>query len=100
MPPSPRKTRFRPPNPWAWARCTSARCATAPKKWRPSYSLPAQAAGLETYDTAMSAFYASQGKKVHGTWSNHSAKRVRDAAALSGRDRLVEALHRRGFELK
>jgi len=65
-----------------------------------TYSLPAQAAGLETYDTAMSAFYASQGKKVHGTWSNHSAKRVRDAAALSGRDRLVEALHRRGFELK
>ena len=65
-----------------------------------TYSLPAQAAGLESYDTAMSAFYASQGMKVRGTWSNHSAKRVRDAAALSGRDRLVEALHRRGFELK
>ena len=65
-----------------------------------TYSLPAQAAGLETYDTVMSDFYASQGMKVRGTWSNHSAKRVRDTAALSGRDRLVEALHQRGFKLK
>ena len=65
-----------------------------------TYSLPAQAAGLESYDTAMSAFYASQDMKVRGTWSNHSAKRVRDTAALSGRDRLVEALHNRGFKLK
>jgi hypothetical protein len=38
--------------------------------------------------------------KVRGTWSNHSAKRVRDAAALMGRDRLVEALQRMGFGLK
>ncbi len=65
-----------------------------------TYSLPAQAAGLAEYDGAMAAFYASQGMKVRGTWSNHSAKRIRDAAALTGRDRLVEALNARGFPLK
>jgi nitroreductase len=49
-----------------------------------TYSLPAQQPGLAEYDSAMSAFYASQGMKVRGTWSHHSAKRIRDAAALSG----------------
>lgn len=48
----------------------------------------------------MSAFYAAQGMKVRGTWSNHSAKRVHDTDALSGRDQLVNALHRLGFPLK
>ena len=65
-----------------------------------TYSLAAQDAGLADYDTAMSAFYASQGMKVHGSWSNHSARRVRNTAALTGRDRLVEALRNRGFLLK
>ncbi|MBS0357482.1 MAG: NADPH-dependent oxidoreductase [Proteobacteria bacterium] len=65
-----------------------------------TYSLPAQQAGLEYYDSAMSAFYTSQGMKVRGTWSNHSTKRVRDAGSLSGRDRLVEALNTLGFALK
>lgn len=67
---------------------------------RETYSLPAQTAGLEQYDTAMSAFYAGQGMKVRGTWSNHSAKRIRDTQALSGRDRLMEALNGLGFPLK
>ena len=65
-----------------------------------SYSLPAQQAGLAEYDHAMSAFYASQGMKVRGTWSNHSAKRIRDATALTGRHRLVDALEALGFPLK
>jgi nitroreductase len=65
-----------------------------------TYSLPVQDGGLEHYDSAMSRFYASQGMKVHGSWSDHSAKRVRDAAALTGRDRLVEALNALGFPLK
>ena len=58
--------------------------------------------GLQSdkYDIAMSAFYTSQGMKVRGNWSNHSAKRVRDAASLSGRDRLVEALRALGFGLR
>ena len=65
-----------------------------------AYSRPAQQPGLAEYDGAMSAFYASQGMKVRGSWSNHSAKRVRDAASLSGRDRLVEALRALGFGLR
>ena len=65
-----------------------------------TYSLPTQTAGLTEYDTAMSTFYTSQGMKVRGTWSNHSAKRVRDTQALSGRDRLMEALNGLGFPLK
>lgn len=64
-----------------------------------SYSLPAQQAGLNAYDAAMAQFYASQGMKVRGTWSHHSAKRVRDGAALTGRDQLVAALKARGFAL-
>jgi len=38
--------------------------------------------------------------KVRGTWSHHSAKRIRDADSLSGRDRLVEALRKLGFGLR
>ncbi len=64
------------------------------------YSRSAQAPGLDAYDAAMRAFYEAQHMKVRGTWSNHSAKRVRDAAALMGRDQLVDALKRMGFELK
>ena len=41
----------------------------------------------------------TQQMKVRGTWSNHSAKRIRDAAALTGRDRLVEALQALGCPL-
>ena len=57
-------------------------------------------AALDAYDQAMAAFYAAQGMKVRGTWSNHSAKRIRDAASLTGRDRLAEALHSLGFPLR
>jgi nitroreductase len=65
-----------------------------------TYCLEAQDAGIARYDAAMAAFYESQQMKVHGTWALHSAKRVAGPETLSGRDRLVEALHKRGFELK
>ncbi|MDR2031825.1 MAG: nitroreductase family protein [Azoarcus sp.] len=64
------------------------------------YSLDAQEAGIEAYNAAMARFYARQGMDVHGTWAVHSSKRVANAAALSGRDRLAEALRERGFALK
>ncbi|MDD3352498.1 NADPH-dependent oxidoreductase [Zoogloea sp.] len=64
------------------------------------YALPPQQAGLARYDQAMAAFYESQQMKVRGTWSRHTARRIRDAAALTGRDRLVEALGKRGFKLR
>jgi hypothetical protein len=37
---------------------------------------------------------------VRGTWAVHSAKRIAGPESLSGRDRLVEALHALGFKLK
>ncbi|AWI79836.1 NADPH-dependent oxidoreductase [Parazoarcus communis] len=64
------------------------------------YSLPAQAPGIEAYNAAMASFYEEQKMNVHGTWAIHSAKRIAGPETLSGRDHLVEALHKRGFELK
>ncbi|QID17999.1 NADPH-dependent oxidoreductase [Nitrogeniibacter mangrovi] len=67
---------------------------------RERYSLPAQAEGIERYNTAMAEFYAAQQMNVHGTWAVHSSKRIAGPETLSGRDRLVEALAARGFALK
>lgn len=65
-----------------------------------TYSLPAQAVGIEAYNQAMADFYTSQDMKVHGSWAVHCAKRVAGPGSLSGRDRLVEALHGLGFALR
>lgn len=65
-----------------------------------SYSLAAQDAGIEAYNVAMARFYEEQQMNVHGTWAVHSAKRIAGPETLSGRDRLVDALHKRGFPLK
>lgn len=64
------------------------------------YALEAQDAGIEAYNATMARFYDEQQMNVHGTWSVHSAKRIAGPQTLSGRDRLVEALHNRGFKLK
>ena len=64
------------------------------------YALEAQDAGIEAYNAAMARFYEEQQMNVHGTWSVHSAKRIAGPESLSGRDRLVEALHALGFKLK
>lgn len=56
--------------------------------------------GIDTYNQVMAHFYEAQNMNVHGTWAVHSAKRIADAASLTGRDRLVEALHALGFQLK
>lgn len=64
------------------------------------YSSSAQEAGIAAYNQAMADFYASQGMKVHGSWSVHCAKRVAGPESLSGRDRLVDILHSLGFALK
>ncbi len=55
---------------------------------------------IEAYNSIMTQFYEEQNMKVHGNWSEHSAKRVASADSLSGRDRLREQLNERGFELK
>ena len=59
-----------------------------------------QQAGIEAYNQAMARFYQQQDMQVHGSLAVHSAKRVAGPEALSGRERLVEMLHLRGFELK
>ncbi len=64
------------------------------------YSLSAQDEGIASYNAAMADFYAAQQMKVRGTWADHSAKRIAGPHTLSGRDRLVDALHARGFKLK
>jgi nitroreductase len=55
---------------------------------------------LEAYNRTMADFYASQNMAVRGTWAVHSSKRIASAEALTGRDRLVEALRNLGFGLR
>lgn len=66
---------------------------------RERYDVTAGAAGLERYERTMAAFYKSQGIESEG-WIARSLKRVGTPAALTGRDRLREALSRLGFPLK
>jgi len=47
----------------------------------------------------MKAFYASQNMN-NPVWSEHSRERLRDGGSLRGRDRLTQALHGLGFELR
>ena len=64
------------------------------------YRQDVQDAGIEAYNQAMAHFYDEQKMNVRGTWAVHSAKRIAGPESLSGRDRLVEALHALGFKLK
>ncbi len=64
------------------------------------YSAEAQQAGIAAYNAAMAEFYSAQQMNVRGTWAVHSTKRVAGPQTLSGRDRLVDALKARGFQLK
>ena len=63
------------------------------------YSLAAQAPAIRDYDATLAAFYAAQGMNP-ADWSSVAARRVRSASALTGRDRLVEALHNLGFKIR
>ena len=67
---------------------------------RERYDLDAQFEAIERYNAAMVRFYADQKMDVKGTWAVHSSKRIAGPETLSGRDRLVEALRNRGFDLK
>jgi hypothetical protein len=63
------------------------------------YQLTAQTEPIAHYDEAMTRFYRANGMKATG-WKRHSAQRVAGPEALSGRDRLREALKALGFNLK
>lgn len=54
----------------------------------------------ETYVAVMSDFYRAQQMETRGDWVEHSLHRVRGPEALQGREHLVEALRRRGFEAR
>ncbi len=54
----------------------------------------------QSYNTIMDDFYRNQGMVHSGSWDLHSLHRMRGAEALAGRDRLVQALHNLGFELR
>ncbi|NJM08883.1 NADPH-dependent oxidoreductase [Candidatus Gracilibacteria bacterium] len=64
------------------------------------YTLATQPAQIELYNDVMAAFYARGQMKTHGTWAEHSARRVAGPQSLSGRDRLRAALTLLGFPLK
>jgi nitroreductase len=60
---------------------------------------PATADDIARYDAALQDFFGAQGQS-HPAWTAQTADRLRDAAALKGRHRLVEALRGQGFELR
>jgi nitroreductase len=66
---------------------------------REGYELAAQDASVQQYDRVMADFYASQGLP-QSEWSQHSVRRVLTPTALHGREDLVSALKRLGFDLR
>ncbi|GGP27167.1 NADPH-dependent oxidoreductase [Silvimonas amylolytica] len=62
------------------------------------YESAPEAAAIASYDEVLKAFYASQGLPPV-PWSQHVLGRVKDAAALNGRDRLAQAARTLGFGL-
>ena len=65
-----------------------------------TYDAEARDQSVTAYDETMRGFYEAQKMGVHGTWANHSAKRVAGPESLSGRDVLRQILEERGFGLK
>ena len=65
-----------------------------------TYNREAQLPAIRRYDDVMSHWYAQQGIKAPESWSGHSAERVKDAAALMGRDILRDKLLQLGFGLR
>jgi len=64
------------------------------------YDVSALETAAQSYNSTMTEFYRAQGMKNDGPWDLHSLNRLRGPEALSGRDRLVEALNNLGFELR
>ncbi|MBW4444663.1 MAG: NADPH-dependent oxidoreductase [Plectolyngbya sp. WJT66-NPBG17] len=67
---------------------------------REQYQSIEQDVSIVEYNEQMRQFYTDQKMNVPGDWAEHSAKRIATREALSGRDRLREALHHLGFELR
>ncbi len=65
-----------------------------------TYNPNAWESAVADYNTAMAEFYTSQNMNVRGDWAQHSARRVGTAAALMGRDTLLQTLRALGFSLQ
>ncbi len=63
------------------------------------YNIEQEGEQVAAYNKVHRDFQAGQGMKV-ADWSERVSARLKDAGALHGRDRLREALHRLGFELR
>lgn len=55
---------------------------------------------IDDYNASMEAFSLAQGMKASHPWELQSLHRVRGPQALSGRDKLVDALNKLGFDMK
>ena len=66
---------------------------------RETYEPEAKRAAIAGYDTTMREFQREQGMRPID-WTQQCIDRVKDAAALRGRDRMREALRNLGFELR
>lgn len=66
---------------------------------RERYDAAARRDAVERYDAVMREFQKEQGMRAVD-WTQQSINRVKDTAALRGRDRMREALRNLGFELR
>jgi len=66
---------------------------------RETYDAAAARDAVEEYNAIMRGFQKEQGMKAVD-WTQRCINRVKDAAALRGRDRMREALRNLGFELR
>ncbi len=64
-----------------------------------TYDLARQDPAIEAYNGALRTFQRSQGLR-ETNWTRQAARRVASGEALTGRDRLKEALNGLGFELR
>ena len=64
-----------------------------------TYDPEAKRAAIAQYDVTVRGFQAEQGMRAID-WTQQCINRVKDAAALRGRDRMREALRNLGFELR
>jgi nitroreductase len=66
---------------------------------RETYDAAPQAGAAATYDETLDRFWRGQGRDTP-PWTRQVVNRLRDRAALHGRDRIRESLNRLGFPLR
>jgi nitroreductase len=67
---------------------------------RETYHPTAHKEAVDAYNATMEKFYAEQAMKPLGPWHIQSLNRVRGPEAMAGRDLLVDALKKLGFDMR